>query len=94
MQRRREKGAEKMLRRASFVTNAKYGCMTFDSETTRDFNVYAIGVSTFRDAVKVAGDRILISMHLFLYTRSATTNTDNTQNIYEKVPQSILFLPQ
>ena len=35
---------------------------------------------------KVAGDRIFISMHLCKeYARSATTNTDNTRNIYEKV---------
>ena len=33
------------------------------------------------------GDRIFISMHLCKeYARSATTHTDNTRNIYEKVP--------
>ena len=38
-------------------------------------------------SLKVAGDRIFISMHLCKeYARSATTHTDNKRNIYEKVP--------
>ena len=47
-----------------------------------NFKFTAVEVS-----VNVAGDRIFISMHLYKErARSATTNTDNTRNIYEKVP--------
>ena len=44
---------------------------------------------------KVPWDSILVSMHLCKeYARSAMVDTDNTANIYEKVPLNILFLPQ
>ena len=47
------------------------------------FNQFRVEI--FR--VKVAGDRIFISMHLCKeYARITTTHTDNTRNIYEKVP--------
>ena len=50
-----------------------------------------VGVHYFnqfpKQLLKVAGDRIFISMHLCKeYARSATTHTDNKRNIYEKVP--------
>ena len=48
-------------------------------------NLRTRAISLYR--VKVAGDRIFISMHLCKeYARSATTHTDDKRNIYEKVP--------